>query len=129
MSCAAHLRNASAALALAAAFFCASPTVARTALDALPEIGLADLPKEGREVLALIPNGGPFRYDRDGVTFGNREHLLPAQPKGHYHEYTVHTPGTKNRGARRIICGGPVRAPDACFYTEDHYQSFKRIRE
>ena len=95
----------------------------------MPEIAAADLPKEGREVLALIKSGGPFRYDRDGVVFGNREHLLPAAHKGYYHEYTVHTPGSKNRGARRIICGGPAKAPDACFYTSDHYRSFKRIRE
>ena len=129
MFCAAHIRNASAGLALAAAFFCAHPSLARTTPDTLPEIAIADLPKEGREVLALIHQGGPFRYDRDGVVFGNRENLLPARSRGYYHEYTVHTPGLKSRGARRIICGGPARTPDACFYTSDHYRSFKRIRE
>ena len=125
----AHFRNASVGLLLAAVFFCAQPAFARTTPDALPEIAVADLPKEGRDVLALIHKGGPFRYDRDGVVFGNREHLLPAKKRGYYHEYTVHTPGTKNRGARRVICGGPKTTPDACFYTDDHYQSFKRIRE
>jgi ribonuclease T1 len=125
----AHLRNATAGLLLAAAFFCAPIAWARSTPDALPEIAVADLPKEGREVLALIHAGGPFRYDRDGVVFGNYEHLLPAQRRGYYHEYTVHTPGSKNRGARRIICGGPAKAPEACFYTSDHYRSFKRIVE
>ena len=61
--------------------------------------------------------------------FGNRERLLPAHPRGYYHEYTVPTPGAKNRGARRIVCGGAKTAPDACYYTADHYQSFARIRE
>ena len=125
----AHFRNASVGLLLAAAFFCAQPAFARATPDTLPDIAVAELPREGREVLALIHNGGPFRYDRDGVVFGNREHLLPAKKRGYYHEYTVHTPGTKNRGARRVICGGPKTTPDACFYTDDHYQSFKRIRE
>jgi ribonuclease T1 len=125
----ARFQNAIVGLLLAAAFFCAQTAVARSAPDALPEIAAADLPKEGRGVLALIRNGGPFRYDRDGVVFGNREHLLPAERKGYYHEYTVHTPGSNNRGARRIICGGPAQRPDACFYTSDHYRSFKRIRE
>jgi ribonuclease T1 len=106
----------------------AASVPARTAGDAWPEVALADLPKEAREVHALIRSGGPFHYDRDGVVFGNREKLLPAKPRGYYHEYTVRTPGVKSRGARRLICGGPKAAPDACFYTDDHYQSFKRIR-
>jgi ribonuclease T1 len=102
---------------------------ARTAPAALPEVALADLPREAREVDALIRQGGPFRYERDGVVFGNRERILPAQPRGYYHEYTVPTPGAKSRGARRIVCGGPKAAPHACWYTGDHYQSFQRIRE
>ena len=125
----AHIRNAVAGLVLAAAFFFAPSAIARATPEALPEIAAAELPKEGREVLAQISQGGPFRYDRDGVVFGNYEKLLPAQHRGYYHEYTVHTPGSKNRGARRIICGGPVKTPDACFYTSDHYRSFLRIRE
>ena len=124
-----QLRNAAAGLLLAAAFLSTFPAFARTAPDALPEIAAADLPREGREVLALIRKGGPFAYDRDGVVFGNREMLLPDQPKGYYHEYTVRTPGATTRGARRIICGGPRTTPVACFYTSDHYRSFKRIRE
>jgi len=118
-----------AGLLLAAAFFCTGPAHARAAPDALPEIAAANLPQEGREVLGLIRSGGPFHYERDGVVFGNREHLLPAQSRGYYHEYTVRTPGARDRGARRIICGGPKKSPDACYYTSDHYQSFKRIRE
>ena len=125
----ARFRNAAAGILLAAAFCCAPPAFARATPEALPDIVVADLPKEGREVLNQIRNGGPFRYDRDGVVFRNREGLLPAGNKGYYHEYTVHTPGAKNRGARRIICGGPSKSPEVCFYTSDHYQSFKRIRE
>ena len=124
----AHLRHAAAGFLLAAALLCAPAAFARAAADALPDIAVADLPKEGREVLALIHEGGPFRYDRDGVVFGNYEHLLPLERKGYYHEYTVHTPGMKSRGARRIICGGAKQAPDACYYTGDHYRTFKRIR-
>ena len=93
------------------------------------EIALAKLPAEARDVLLLIRAGGPFPYERDGVTFGNRERLLPAQRRGYYHEYTVTTPGAKNRGARRIICGGSRRTPEVCYYTDDHYASFRRIRE
>jgi len=125
----ARFRNAAAGILLAAAFCCAPPAFARATPEALPDIAVADLPKEGREVLRQIRNGGPFRYDRDGVVFRNREGLLPAGNKGYYHEYTVHTPGAKNRGARRIISVGAVKSTKMCFYTSDHYQSFKRIRE
>jgi ribonuclease T1 len=120
--------------AAAGAFLCvalvlgAPPLAAKTAAtDAA--IARDTLPPEARETLALIHQGGPFRYDRDGIVFGNREKLLPAKPRSYYHEYTVGTPGVKTRGARRIICGGPEKAPDACWYTQDHYQSFMRIRE
>jgi len=125
----AHIRHAAAGVLLAAAFLCAPAALARATPEALQDVAIAELPKEAREVLVLIRDGGPFRYDRDGVVFGNYERLLPSERKGYYHEYTVHTPGTKSRGARRIICGGPKRAPDACYYTSDHYRSFKRIRE
>jgi ribonuclease T1 len=97
--------------------------------DELPSIALAELPAEGRQVLALIREGGPFPHDRDGVTFGNRERLLPEKSRGFYREYTVRTPGVKSRGARRIVCGGPPTTPEACYYTADHYASFKKIRE
>ena len=124
------LLHAAAGLALAAALAAAPAALARGApADALPAVAAADLPREAREVLALIRAGGPFRYERDGVVFGNREGLLPREPRGHYREYTVPTPGAKNRGARRIVCGGKPAAPAACWYTADHYQSFARIRE
>ncbi|HQQ71602.1 MAG TPA: ribonuclease [Alicycliphilus sp.] len=92
-------------------------------------IALAKLPTEGRVTYALIREGGPFPYDKDGSVFGNRERLLPAHRRGYYREYTVPTPGAGNRGARRIICGGARRAPDACYYTSDHYSSFREIRQ
>ena len=92
------------------------------------DVSLASLPPEARTTEQLIHSGGPFPYDRDGVVFGNYEKRLPRQPRGFYHEYTVPTPGARTRGARRIICGGnPPTEPAACFYTEDHYNSFHRI--
>lgn len=92
------------------------------------EITPADLPPEGRETLALIHQGGPFPHQRDGIEFRNFEKLLPLKPRGHYREYTVRTPGVKHRGARRIVCGGqPQTRPEACWYTADHYQSFRKI--
>jgi len=95
----------------------------------LDEVHVSALPKEAQEVLARIHAGGPFRYSRDGIVFGNRERILPAEKRGYYHEYTVRTPGERDRGARRIICGGAKRAPAACWYTDDHYASFRRIHE
>src|SRR5262252_9156303 len=117
------------ALAALCAALALPPALARSTPDALPPVALAELPKEAREVSAAIRTGGPFAYPRDGVVFGNRERILPVEPRGYYHEYTVPTPGMKSRGARRIVCGGPVRAPHACWYTADHYQSFQRIQE
>ena len=76
---------------------------------------------------ALILAGGPFPSGKDGIVFGNRERLLPRSKRGYYREYTVRTPGARNRGARRIVCGGPPRIPEACYYTSDHYASFRRI--
>jgi len=91
-------------------------------------VSLAALPVEAQQTERLIRSGGPFPYEKDGITFGNREQLLPRQPRGFYREYTVRTPGSQDRGARRIVCGGSVpREPEACFYTEDHYASFRRI--
>ncbi|HKW81632.1 MAG TPA: ribonuclease domain-containing protein, partial [Casimicrobiaceae bacterium] len=71
--------------------------------------------------------GERLPYERDGVVFGNRERLLAARPRGYYHEYTVKTPGARTRGARRIVCGGAVRAVTECYYSNDHYRSFRRI--
>lgn len=90
-----------------------------------PSIHVAQLPPEGRQTLALIKRGGPFPYAKDGTVFQNREGRLPAQPRGYYREYTVVTPGARDRGARRIVAG---RGGDY-WYTADHYRSFKRIRE
>ena len=120
--------RAAAGFLLAAAFVVAPAACARTSAETA-EIAAAQLPKEARDVLVRVRSGGPFRYDRDGVVFGNRERLLPAHPRGYYHEYTVPTPGVSHRGARRIVCGGPKTAPGTCYYTADHYQSFARIRE
>ena len=92
-------------------------------------IALAELPKEGRATYALIHEGGPFPHDKDGSVFGNRERQLPAKTRGYYREYTVRTPGVAHRGARRIVCGGAKRMPDACYYTSDHYTSFREIRQ
>ena len=85
----------------------------------------AGLPPEAIETLALIQRGGPFPYRKDGTTFQNRERLLPAKPRGYYREYTVPTPGARDRGARRIVAGG--NPPEVFFYTADHYSSFRQI--
>jgi ribonuclease T1 len=92
-------------------------------------VSVAELPRQGRETYQLILQGGPFPFDKDGTVFGNRERLLPAHRRGYYLEYTVKTPGSRNRGARRIVCGGQPRKPDACYYTADHYASFRKIVE
>ena len=92
-------------------------------------IALAELPKAGQVTYELIRAGGPFPFDKDGMVFGNRERLLPGQRRGFYREYTVPTPGARDRGARRIVCGGPAQAPHACYYTADHYASFRKIVE
>jgi ribonuclease T1 len=91
-------------------------------------VALAELPAEARSVHRLILAGGPLAYPKDGIVFANRERILPAETRGFYREYTVVTPGARDRGARRIVCGGrqPV-APVACYYTADHYTSFRRI--
>lgn len=90
-------------------------------------VSLDQLPAQGVETYRLIRQGGPFPYGKDGVVFANRERLLPPEKRGYYREYTVKTPHSGDRGARRIVCGGQVAAPDACYYTADHYASFRRI--
>jgi ribonuclease T1 len=92
------------------------------------DIAPTDLPAEARETLQLIFAGGPFPYQRDGIVFGNFEKQLPIKARGYYREYTVPTPGVKHRGARRIVCGGALRQPDACYYSADHYRSFRKVR-
>ena len=114
-----------AVLAFALAAF-APQASARARADAPVEaVVLADLPPEARKTVELIRRGGPFPYDRDGVAFGNFERLLPVRERGYYREYTVPTPGIRHRGARRIVSG----RGGELYYTDDHYRSFRRIRE
>jgi len=95
------------------------------AFSAIGEIKASALPAEARATLALIRAGGPFPHDRDGSVFGNREALLPKRERGHYREYTVRTPGARDRGARRIVAG----RDGEYYYTDDHYRTFRRIRQ
>ena len=106
-----------------------SPSLqARAPVPSNGAVSLAELPSEARRTEQLIRAGGPFPYAKDGSAFGNRERQLPLEKRGYYREYTVKTPGSRDRGARRIICGGVApTAPEACYYTADHYTSFKRV--
>ena len=120
-------------LLLAVMFALAGASEAREA-GYLGSVALADLPPEARHTLRLIQQGGPFPYPRkDGMTFGNFEKRLPLQRRGYYREYTVRTPGSSDRGPRRIVAGkgsgGDVATSGEYYYTEDHYRSFRRIRE
>ena len=92
-------------------------------------VALASLPPEAQQTLGLIKQGGPFPYAKDGVVFGNYEKVLPRQKRGYYHEFTVKTPRARNRGARRIISGGEPQTSGEYYYTDDHYATFRRIRE
>ncbi len=89
------------------------------------EVQAWELPAEAQATIELIRKGGPYPYAKDHSIFGNREGLLPKQRRGYYREYTVRTPGIRTRGARRIVRG----SAGELFYTDDHYNSFKRIRE
>jgi ribonuclease T1 len=126
-----HLDSWRAAMLVIVAFVAclASPLATAKTSSAAAEIRLDALPAEAREALERIRTGAPLPYERDGVVFGNRERLLPAKPRGYYHEYTVKTPGVRTRGARRIICGGAIASTSECYYSNDHYRSFKRIRQ
>ncbi len=109
------------------------------------EVRVAELPQEAREMLQLIRRGGPYPNERDGITFGNYEKLLPAAPRGYYREYTVMTPGVRHRGARRIVVGcerqrqtppspgllrlAQCRDGGEFYYTADHYRTFRHIVE
>ena len=115
---------------LSIALLCAfggGASIARSSAPAPQDVALVDLPKEARDTLELIRRGGPFRYRQDGSVFGNREKRLPARDRGYYREYTVPTPGAKDRGARRIVAGPDLGA--GVYYSDDHYSSFRRIRE
>lgn len=106
----------------------AGSALGRAPLSDEAVVALAALPAEARQTEQMIRNSGPFPYAKDGSVFGNRERMLPRQARGYYREYTVKTPGSRDRGARRIVCGGLVAAaPNACYYTADHYASFRRI--
>ena len=99
-----------------------------TDVQTLPTVSVTDLPREGQETYQLIRKGGPFPYEKDGTVFGNRERILPRETRGFYREYTVRTPGVGHRGARRIVCGGQLpRTPQTCYYSADHYASFRVI--
>jgi len=86
---------------------------------------VAQLPAEAQQTIALVRKGGPYPYTRDGIVFGNFEKLLPVRERGYYREYTVPTPGVRSRGARRIVAGGGGEL----YYTDDHYKSFRRVRD
>lgn len=120
-----YLLAAAMAAPLAQARSMADGSAAR--LPATVQVG--ELPRQGQATYELIRQGGPFPYGKDGMVFGNRERLLPAEKRGYYREYTVTTPGSRDRGARRIVCGGPARTPHACYYSADHYASFRKIVE
>ena len=121
------------ALLFTVAALFAPPGAAREVPPAIAEVRIDDLPVEARQTLAKIKRGGPYAYRKDGSVFGNREKRLPAQPRGYYTEYTVKTPYSRDRGARRIVAGRGVERNPATsgeyYYTDDHYNSFRRIRE
>lgn len=111
---------------------CGTSAARESAPGRTADLSATELPSQGREVLARIREGGPFAFPKkDGTTFSNREKRLPALPRGAYKEYTVPTPGSRDRGARRIVCSGNIRSTkdSICYYTDDHYASFRRIRE
>jgi ribonuclease T1 len=125
------LRKWGVAVWVASGLVAGTPAEARGPEQAtpLPAVALASLPTEAQSAHRLILIGGPFPYVKDGIVFGNRERRLPPKPRGLYREYTVKTPGARDRGARRIVCATqPPRPPEACYYTDDHYASFRRIQ-
>jgi ribonuclease T1 len=122
------LRKLGLAVAVVSCAVSGSGLQARPSGTELATVQLSSLPAEAQLTNRLIRRGGPFPYAKDGTVFGNRERLLPAKRRGHYREYTVKTPRSRDRGARRIVCGGELPTePEVCFYTDDHYASFARI--
>ncbi len=99
------------------------PLHARLGARSVATVPESGLPAEARTTLTLIDKGGPFPYAKDGAVFGNFERELPRQSRGYYHEYTVPTPGERDRGARRIVMGQSHET----YYTDDHYESFKAV--
>lgn len=117
------------ALALGVCLGIAGGAQARESTEAGPAVALKALPVQAQQTHALVLSGGPFPYAKDGTVFGNREGVLPSRPRGYYTEYTVPTPGSRDRGARRIVAGGDPEKSGEYYYTSDHYRSFQRIRE
>ncbi|MFE5795023.1 ribonuclease domain-containing protein [Streptomyces sp. NPDC056503] len=119
--------TATAAPSRTAATAAPAPSVAPTAppsrASGLPTVREAELPPEARRTLALIRAGGPFPYAKDGSVFSNFERILPPRKRGYYHEYTVRTPGERDRGARRVVTGTEGER----YYTDDHYESFREV--
>ncbi|TXS28738.1 guanine-specific ribonuclease N1 and T1, partial [Streptomyces sp. ms191] len=104
------------------------PAPARSAtapgrVSGLPAVPVGELPAEARATLRLIERGGPFPYGKDGATFANFERILPRRERGYYREYTVRTPGERDRGARRLVTG---RGGET-YYTDDHYETFREV--
>ncbi|MEU3483790.1 ribonuclease domain-containing protein [Streptomyces sp. NPDC033754] len=107
----------------AAAPATSAPAAAATGTSGLPTVRAADLPPEARRTLGLIARGGPYPYAKDGAVFSNFERLLPRRERGYYREYTVKTPGERDRGARRIVTG----RDGEIYWTDDHYESFREV--
>jgi len=122
-----------ASLCVLCAFAVSVSALAREPTKPVPDVPAVELPQEARDTLALIRKGGPFPYRRDATVFRNFEQRLPVKSRGYYREYTVPTPGARDRGARRIVAGagadGDVRTSGEYYYTDDHYSTFRRIRE
>ncbi len=124
---------ATAVTLLACTSLFSSPAAAFSFLQGSDTVAATSLPQEAQKTLALIKSGGPFPYTKDGTVFGNYERILPRQKRGYYTEYTVRTPGLKNRGPKRIIAGqgktGDPATSGEYWYTADHYKTFRRIVE
>jgi len=122
------LRRWGLGVSIAACLLVGAEAPARQTTGNLEPVRIGQLPPDAQAVHRLIRAGGPFAYPKDGTVFGNRERILPSRPRGFYREYTVARPGARDRGGRRIVCGGyEAKAPETCFYTVDHYSSFRRI--